>query len=64
MSRDHAMWMKFDNLNEDEAIDLEAQIKRDKARIAPEARGASFHAKKSELPGKIMKALGWGGNDE
>ena len=61
MPRDHVMWMKVDNLDEDEAIELEAEVKRSKKRIAPEARGAAFHARKSELPGKIRKALGGGG---
>lgn len=26
--------------------------------------GAAFHARKSELPGKIKKALGWSGKNE
>ncbi len=64
MSRDHVMWMKVDNMTEDEAIELEAGVKREKARVAPEARGAAFHARKSELPGKIKKALGWSGKNE
>ena len=63
-TRDHVLWMKIDNLNTGEAIDLEAQIKRDKARIAPKARGAAFHANKKELPGRIKKSLGFGDNDE
>lgn len=64
MPRDHVMWMKVDNLDEDEAIDLEAQVKKDKARIAPKARGAAFHARRDELPGKIKKALRLGGGHE
>ena len=63
-TRDQVVWMKIDNLNTGEAIDLEAQIKRDKARIAPKARGAAFHANKKELPGRIKNALGLGENNE
>ncbi len=64
MSRDHTMWMKVDNMTEDEAIELEAQVKKDKARIAPKARGVAFHARKNELPGRIKKGLGMGGGNE
>ena len=63
--RDHALWMKFDNMTQREAADLQSQIMRDKNRIAPEARGTSAKGKKSELPARIhdaLKLLG-GGND-
>ena len=55
--RDHALWMKFDNMTQREAADLQSQIMRDKNRIAPEARGTSAKGKKSELPARIHHAL-------
>ena len=55
--RDHALWMKFDNMTQREASDLQAQILKDKNRIAPDARGTAAKGKKSELPGRIQEAL-------
>ena len=55
--RDYALWMKFDNMTEKEAADLQARIIRDKSRIAPKARGTSAKGPAKELPGRIQDAL-------
>lgn len=64
MPRDHALWLKFDNMTQKEASDLQAQILKDKNRLAPNARGTAAKGKTAELPGRIQKALGLrgGGN--
>lgn len=61
--RDHALWMKFDNLTEREAADLHAQVVKDKARIAPKARGTAAKGDAQELPGRIQEALKLLGGD-
>lgn len=63
--RDHALWVKFDNMTRREADSLQTQIIKDKNRIAPEARGTSAKGTRQELPDRIRKALGLlGGNDD
>ena len=61
--RDYAVWMKIDNMTEKEASDFQAQIIKDKDRIAPNARGTSVKGKVSELPGRIQDALKLLGGD-
>ena len=63
--RNQALWMKIDNLTEREATELHARIIKDKAKIAPDARGTVAKGDVRELPGRIqdaLKLLG-GGND-
>lgn len=55
--RDHALWMKIDNITPREAADLQAQIIKDTARIAPEARGTAVKGSVRELPKRIREAL-------
>lgn len=55
--RDHALWIKVDQLTERESSDLQAQIIRDKARIAPNARATSAKGNVRELPSRIQDAL-------
>ena len=55
--RDHALWMKFDNITSKEAAELQAQIIKDKNRIAPKARGTAASGSKKELPNRIKDAL-------
>ncbi len=55
--RDHAFWVKFDNLTQRESLDLKNRIEQDKDRIAPKARGTSVRGKKTELPTRIQEAL-------
>lgn len=52
-----ALWVKFDNLSEDEASDLLHAIMKDKARVAPNARGTFAKAKKKDLPIEIKNSL-------
>lgn len=62
--RDQALWMKFDNITEREAADLQAAIIKDKSRIAPKARGTSAKGSARELPDRIRESLKLlGGND-
>lgn len=55
--RDHALWMKIDNITQREAADLQAQIIKDTARIAPKARGTAVKGSVKELPKRIREAL-------
>ena len=55
--RNHALWIKFDNLTEREAADLHAQVVKDKTRIAPKARGTTAKGDAKELPNRIQDAL-------
>ena len=55
--RDQALWMKFDNITSKEAAELQAQIIKDKNRIAPKARGTAAAGNKKELPNRIKDAL-------
>lgn len=55
--RDQALWIKFDNITEGEATDLQAAIIKDKFRIAPKARGTSVKGTVSELPDRIRESL-------
>lgn len=57
MPRDQALWMKFDNITSKEAAELQAQIIKDKNRIAPKARGTAVSGNKNELPKRINDAL-------
>ena len=57
VSRDQALWMKFDNITSKEAAKLQAQIIIDKNRIAPKARGTAASGNKKELPNRIKDAL-------
>ena len=62
--RDHALWMKFDNLTEREAADLHAQVVKDKSRIAPKARGTAAKGNVREILPRIREALGLPGGDD
>lgn len=62
--RDHALWMKIDNITRKEAADLQAQIIKDTARIAPEARGTAVKGPVKGLPERIRKALNLPGEDK
>ena len=62
--RDYALWMKFDNITQKEAADLQAQIIKDTARIAPQARGTGVKGPVRELPERIRDALQLPGEDE
>ena len=55
--RNQALWMKFDNITSREAAELQAQIIKDKNRIAPKARGTAASGSKSALPNRIKAAL-------
>lgn len=62
--RNHALWVKVDNLTQREAADLHSQIIKDKNKIAPNARATAAKGDVKELPGRIrdtLKLLG-GGN--
>lgn len=52
-----ALWVKFDNLSEDGATDLLHAIMKDKALIAPNARGTFAKANKKDLPIEIKNVL-------
>ena len=62
--RNHALWMKIDNITQREAADLQAQIIKDTARIAPEARGTAVKGPVKGLPERIRKALKLSEGDE
>lgn len=53
----YALWVKFDNLKENEATDLLHDIMKDKARVAPDSRGTFAKAKKKDLPIEIKNIL-------
>ena len=55
--KDHALWLKFDNISKDESTDLLSEIIKSKDKIAPDARGTFAKGKKKELPSEIKKAL-------
>ena len=55
--RNQALWMKFENLTEDEAAKLQAKIIKEKSKIAPKARGTAVKGDVRELPGRIQGAL-------
>ena len=61
--RDHALWVKFDNMTSNEASRLQRQIMADKERIEPNARATAAKAKTKDLPDRIKKALGLPGGD-
>jgi len=61
ISRNQALWIKFDNLTENEASRLQSQIVKDKSRIAPKARGTAVKGSVAELPGRIKNSLRLGG---
>lgn len=54
----YALWVKFDNITENEATDLLHNIMKTKSKIAPDARGTFAKAKKKDLPMKIKDVLG------
>ncbi len=56
-SKGHAMWMKFDNVTEEECDELLKGIVDVKRKVAPKARGTFAKAPKHELPAEIKKAL-------
>ena len=63
--RNHALWMKFENMTEREAAELQAKIIKEKSKIAPKARGTAVKGDVRELPGRIqgaLKLLGGGKN--
>ncbi len=60
--RNQALWIKFDNLTENEASKLQSQIVKDKSKIAPKARGTAVKGSVSELPGRIRNSLRLGGS--
>lgn len=55
--RNQALWMKFDNITEQEAANLQAAIIKDKSRIAPKARGTAAKGNVHELPERIRESL-------
>ncbi len=55
--RNQAIWLKIDNLTEREAVEMHAKIIKDKAQIAPEARGTVVKGDARELPSRIQDAL-------
>ena len=59
----YALWVKFDNLTENEATDLLHNIMKAKARVAPESRGTFAKAKKKDLPIEIRNILKLEGNN-
>jgi hypothetical protein len=61
--RDHALWIKFDNIKEEETNNILKDVMDSKTKRAPEARATFARGKKNELPGKIRKALGMGDDD-
>lgn len=61
--RDQALWIKIDNLTERESANLQAQIIKDKSRIAPKARATSAKGSVRELPSRIQDALKLLGGD-
>lgn len=62
--RDHALWMKIDNITQREAADLQARFIKDTTRIAPKARGTAVKGSVKELPKRIREALKLPGDDE
>lgn len=63
VSRDHALWIKFDRITSREAAELKAQIIKVKERIAPKARATGVKAPIRELPERIREALGLPGGE-
>lgn len=59
--RDHALWLRFDNITRSEARELQKGAIDLKDEIAPEARGVWARANKKDLPTSIQRILG---NDE
>ena len=56
-ARNQALWLKFENLTEKEASELQAKIIKEKSKIAPKARGTAVKGDVRELPGRIQGAL-------
>lgn len=56
-NRDHALWVKFDNITREESSDLLKNIVDSKDIIAPNARGTWARGSVRELPDKIKQAL-------
>ncbi len=56
--RDQILWLKYDNITNDEARSLQKASIDAKDEYAPEGRGTFVRGNKRELPGRIRKALG------
>lgn len=55
--RNHALWLRFDNITEKEADDILKSVIDAKREIASHGRGTFAKAPKKELPNKISEAL-------
>ena len=53
----HALWVKFDNISEEDADELLKNIIDVKRKVAPEARAAYAKADRRQLPSRIKEAL-------
>ena len=53
----HALWIKFDNITEEEANEILKSNIDFKSKIAPNARATFAKGSKQELPNKISEAL-------
>jgi len=53
----YALWVKFDNISDQQATDLLKGAIDLKSSIAPNARGTFAKGKRSEIPHKIAEAL-------
>lgn len=56
-NRNHALWVKFDNVSEKDADELLKEIIDVKREIAPHARAVYAKADKKQLPNQIRKVL-------
>ena len=56
-SNSHALWLKFDNLTENQANELLKRAIDAKTEVAPDARGTFAKGNRRELPNKINEAL-------
>ncbi|WP_153066768.1 hypothetical protein [Xanthomonas arboricola] len=54
----HVLWVKFDNITQQQADELLKGVIDLKSSVAPSARGTFAKGAKSEIPQKIAEALG------
>lgn len=57
-TENHVLWVKFDNINQEQANELLKGAIDLKSAVAPNARGTFAKGTKSEMPQKIAEALG------
>lgn len=61
---EHALWVKFDGISEEEADNLLKSVIDAKRKVAPHARGTFAKGSRRELPNRINEALRIASQDE